>query len=52
MIIQKEIVEKVLRAEARFLSNIYEEGMTADDFSEQEYLEGIIEEIEHPTRRK
>jgi len=49
MIILKEIVEKVLRAEARFINSIREDGMTPDDFSEKEFLEGVIEEIEHPT---
>ena len=49
MIIQKEVIEKVLRAEARFINEIREQGMTPDDFSEKEFLEGVIEEIEHPT---
>ena len=50
MIIFKEVVEKVLKAEARFINSIREQGMTPDEFSEKEYLEGIIEEIEYPTK--
>jgi len=44
----KELGE-VLRAEARFINKIREQGMTPDDFSEIEYQEGILEELEHPT---
>lgn len=40
---------KVLRAEARFINKIREQGMTPDDFSEKEYQTGILEEIKHPT---
>jgi len=44
----KELGE-VLKAEARFINKIREESLTPDDFSEEEYQLGILEEIKHPT---
>ena len=44
----KELGE-VLRAEARFINKIREQGMTPDDFSEEDYQKGILEEVTHPT---
>ena len=41
--IKKEIVRLVLKAENKLLHEIYENGMTPDDYTAEEYLEAITE---------
>lgn len=46
MKITKEIVHKVLRAEANFLQEMYDTQLSVDDFSAEDYLAGVFEQLQ------